>query len=212
MSIGAWALLLFSIVSTISFLGAAWDVGVLKLRPCSVPSRLHGTWLGRTFDFVGAIAGFFIASYTGALLSATNQPIWSDSKWIAALFLVSSAATGIAAVQVASRLTGMGDSASHEKLSRLDTGVLALELILIAMFVSSLPVPWPDLLGQWPIVLLLTGALGVGVLIPLVMRGWSRAPESRPAILIPLLVLAGGFMLRYAVLMAAPAFMAVRAR
>ena len=42
---------------------------------------------------LGCVAGFFVASYTGALLSATNQPMWSDTVWLAPLFLASAAST-----------------------------------------------------------------------------------------------------------------------
>src|SRR5262249_35166221 len=87
MSVGSWALALFGLCSFLSFLGSLWPGGRLErlLR--------HG-WLGRALQVVGSLVGFFIAAYTGALLTATNQPVWGDSAWVAALFLTSGASTG----------------------------------------------------------------------------------------------------------------------
>src|SRR5260221_8378953 len=91
MSVGSIALSLFSLCSFISFIAVTW------------PKR----WLGRhmekgvgarVFAVIGCLVGFFLAAYTGALLTATNQPIWSDTVWIAPLFLTSAAATGLAAI------------------------------------------------------------------------------------------------------------------
>src|SRR3712207_8878356 len=48
---------------------------------------LRRSIFARVLQVVGALVGFFVASYTGALLTATNQPLWSDSVWVAALFL-----------------------------------------------------------------------------------------------------------------------------
>ncbi|MDQ6766638.1 MAG: polysulfide reductase NrfD, partial [Candidatus Eremiobacteraeota bacterium] len=64
-SLGSWALLVYSAFSFISFLEA---LGVL--RPFS------GAF-GRVFNVIGSILALFIASYTGVVLSVSNQPVWS---------------------------------------------------------------------------------------------------------------------------------------
>src|SRR5437763_15116847 len=88
MSVGAWALSLFGLCSFLSFLGSLWPAGRLaRLFPRG--------WLARPLQVVGCFVGFFIAAYTGSLLTATNQPVWSDTTWLAALFLTSAASTGI---------------------------------------------------------------------------------------------------------------------
>ena len=89
MSVGSWALSLFGLCSFLSFLGSLWPGGRLE-------RILRRSWFARVLQVVGCLVGFFVASYTGALLTATNQPIWSDSVWIAPLFLTSAASTGIA--------------------------------------------------------------------------------------------------------------------
>src|SRR5207237_8537247 len=44
---------------------------------------------GRAFNVVGALLGLYVASYTGILLSVSNQPIWSDTGALGGLFLAS---------------------------------------------------------------------------------------------------------------------------
>ena len=67
------------------------------------PSRSVAGGSGRLFAAGGALSAFFLGSYTGVLLSATNQPIWSDTTWLAPLFLASSASTGLAAMILLNR-------------------------------------------------------------------------------------------------------------
>src|SRR5262249_41643498 len=89
MSVGSWGLAVFGACSFASFLAAIW------------PQRWPGRWFRRgwlhgALQALGCAAGFFVASSTGALLSATNQPMWSDTTWLAPLFLASAASTGLA--------------------------------------------------------------------------------------------------------------------
>jgi formate-dependent nitrite reductase membrane component NrfD len=65
MSVGAWALVIYGFFAPVAFLEA---LGWL---------RLGG--FGRFLSVLGAIAGLFIAGYTGVLLSVSNQPVWSDT-------------------------------------------------------------------------------------------------------------------------------------
>jgi formate-dependent nitrite reductase membrane component NrfD len=81
MSMGSWALTVFGACSSLSFLGSLWSEGRLS-------RFLRRSILGRGLQLVGSAVGFFVAAYTGTLLSATNQPVWSDTPWIAPLFLV----------------------------------------------------------------------------------------------------------------------------
>ncbi len=207
MSIGAWALLLFGAISTASFVGALAESRRCGLGRWATPAaRLHRGAFGRAFDLVGATCGFFIASYTGALLTATNQPIWSDSPWIAALFLASAATSGIASVQLASRLIAAAATASHEKLDRVDGWALALELVILGLFLGSLGLSARELVRQPPLVMLLVGCLGAGLFVPLVLRHWPRSRAGAAALVGPALVLIGAFVLRYSILAAAPAY------
>jgi hypothetical protein len=67
MSVGSWALLLFGAVSFLSFLAALADAGQLPWRGLG-RLRPPGT-LGYIVGVVGGLLGFFVAGYTGVLLS-----------------------------------------------------------------------------------------------------------------------------------------------
>ena len=64
----------------------------------------------------GCLSGFFIAAYTGALLSATNQPMWSDTTWLAPLFLASAASTGLAAMTLLAWWKNVSTPEARERL------------------------------------------------------------------------------------------------
>jgi len=205
MSVGAWALLVFGMVSAVSFAGALAEDGRLGLgRWAELATRLHRGVLGRTFDLVGCICGFFTASYTGALLTATNQPIWSDSPWIAALFLASSATTGIAAIQLTTGRKDSGFESARAKLEQADRWALVLELLTLVLFLASIRAFLPELIGRWPFLCLLVGTLACGVCLPLVLGYLPQQFRKRTPAVAALLVLLGGFVLRYSLLAAAP--------
>jgi formate-dependent nitrite reductase membrane component NrfD len=191
MSVGSWALLIFGVCSGLSFLGSIWPQG-----------RLH-RWLrrgllGRLLQIVGSLVGFFVAAYTGTLLTATNQPVWSDSDWIAPLFLTSAASTGAAAMLLVSRITGVGSHAI-ENLGHADALALVLEVLVFCLFLFSLQAfvgsIWDTQHGK----LLLVGMPAVGLLLPLMIhlvghRRWGALAAAA------VVVLFGGFLLRYAIL------------
>src|SRR3990170_7856228 len=81
MSIGAWMVGVFGLFSFLSC--------VLSLSSSEAMVTLR-----RKVSLVGTLAGFFLASYTGVLLSATALPFWSEARLMGALFLASGASTG----------------------------------------------------------------------------------------------------------------------
>jgi formate-dependent nitrite reductase membrane component NrfD len=197
MSVGAWALTLFGLFSFLSL--------VARMRPDGRLSWLLGLhWFGFLFRFVGSCLGFFIASYTGALLTATNQPLWSQSDWIAPLFLTSAASTGIAAVFLVGRWFGGASAESLQRLEHADLRALGLELVVFAIFLASLSawlVPvWHTLEGK----LLVLGTLVLGLLLPLALqlRLGVSAPWRGSAAAV--LALVGGLVLRYAIVQTPP--------
>src|SRR3989449_5870355 len=89
MSLGAWALLVFGFFAFVMFLVALGEGGYVRSRALSRVGRLPGSVLGVAFMVIGAILGIFVASYTGVLLSVSNQPVWSDTWTLGGLFLAS---------------------------------------------------------------------------------------------------------------------------
>src|SRR5262245_62003297 len=85
MSLGSWALLFFGLVTLLSFAAALAEAGrapagFRALRPPHI--------LGGVVTVLGGLLGFFIAGYTGVLLSVTNRPIWSDTNLLGLMFLL----------------------------------------------------------------------------------------------------------------------------
>jgi protein NrfD len=203
MSIGAWVLLLFGAFSGASFVGALAEDGRFGLGRFSGLARLlHRGPIGALFELAGAGAGFFIASYTGVLLTASNQPFWSDSTLIGALFLASAASTGIATILL---VLGFRRDVPHDSLANLertDRWAMLLELILLILFVASLGGLALPFVSSIYGILLIAGTLVIGVLIPLFLTWRPRLPQASSTLVATVLVLIGGFILRYAIVMA----------
>src|SRR6266513_3634914 len=173
-SFGAWALLLFAVCAALS---------ARLLR--------EGTVLAKLVAAVGALLGVFLAGYTGVLLSVTNRPIWADSPWLGALFLVSGVSTGAAALIVFAPGRG-ATTRSLEWLSSFDTRALVAELLVLVLFIVSLGAVNRVWLSFWGL-LLVVGVLALGILWPLRLH-----LQRRPLASAAKLVLLGGFLLRLA--------------
>lgn len=195
-SFGAWAILLFGACAGLSLLGAWSEEG--RVRAPAAQVLRGGTTLAKLVAAVGGLLGFFVAGYTGVLLSVTNRPIWADSPWLGALFLASGASTGAAALVLLAPGRGAVDS-SIRWLSSFDTRVLIVELLILVLFIASL---WP-IRQVWVSVwgfLLLVGVVGAGILWPLRLHG---KPSGSGALRNPaVMVLLGGFLLRVVILLA----------
>jgi formate-dependent nitrite reductase membrane component NrfD len=179
MSVGSWALLGFGIVSLFSLL--------LVLRDRPGDRRIR-----QILAIPGGILGFFIASYTGVLLGATNRPIWVWNSWIGPLFLVSAFSTGVAALVLLLARTKLRE---FRRVHLLATG---FEALLLVFFLQSLGAGAALFLSGSFAALFWGGVVAAGLALPfglaLLPRAWRL--EAVAAIL----VLVGGFALRYLVL------------
>ena len=186
MSIGAWMLGVFGLFAFVS--------SALSLSPDEGRAALRRRW-----SLVGTIFGFFLAAYTGVLLSATALPFWSDARLMGALFLASGASTGMAAISLLLYLSGDSAGEGFKKVKRADRFAIMFEILVLALFLVLLgSAAAPLTTGQFA-PLFWGGLVVLGLLIPLVLdlAGGLRVPAVIPAIL----VLAGGFILRYVVVM-----------
>lgn len=196
MSIGSWALLLFSGIAFVSFVDALVERG-------RGTAFLHRGPLGTIWALLGSVVGFFFASYTGVLLGGTNFPVWRDSPWIGALFMASAASTGLATVLLVLSLRGRGPLGTRHKLEDADNLARLIELVLVVVFVASLGAfAFPFLTNPAGALLLWGGVVVLGLLIPLGLH-FLPSLRGRPAgaIAAGLLTLLGGLILRYVVVM-----------
>jgi protein NrfD len=198
MSLGSWALLVFGFFTLLGFLAALHEADRVKwswLRRTRPPGVL-----GSVVAVIGGLVGFFIAGYTGVLLTVTNRPIWSDTSLLGLNFVVSAASTSAALLIL---LAGRHRSAGVHALERFDASVLALELVALIALLASLGSMLRVWLNAWG-ALLFVGVIVIGILVPLLLH-W-RPPRARSSLSVTvsaLLVLVGGFIFRIVVILSA---------
>ena len=191
MSIGAWAVGLFGAFSFVS--------SVLSLSGSEASLALR-----RKISLVGIFFGFFLASYTGVLLSNSAMPFWRDARLMGALFLASGASTGIAAITLVLFVSGAAAGEGWGKLKHADRYSMVLELVLLLALVVLLGAAGKPLTSGHFATLFWGGLIGVGLVLPLVLDFVGSRARAVGA-LAAALVLIGGFVLRYVVLMSVQA-------
>ena len=205
MSVGVWALLVFGFFVGISALDT-WsrDRG-------GRPDGLLGASLGRAFNIVGSLLGLFVASYTGVLLSVTNQPVWSDTWALGGLFLASGLSGAAAAITLLVRYRPDA-SRSLDRLRQADAYFSILEFaMLVAFFVTvafagtaGRILPW---LPLWILALIGIGASMIGIRRPARVetsgQSAAMAPVAMEATVISVLVLVAVLAMRAAVIFSA---------
>jgi polysulfide reductase chain C len=202
MSAGAWALLAFG---ACAFL-AALNVLLEQRGGRGLPGLLTVVGL------LGSVFGFFLAAYPGVLLGATARPLFINAHWLGALFLAVGASTGAAVIALVLSLTG-GDRRDvlaplmHTVAVSLVVQAVALVLFIVAVSSSGSTgisrALAALLFGQYSMTFWL-GAVLVGLVAPLALQlaGALRRASPGVAALVAILVLVGGFVIKY-VLMAA---------
>jgi formate-dependent nitrite reductase membrane component NrfD len=202
MSMGAWALLGFSVCAFLAALftlledlGRARDLARVKL----------------VVGVIGAGFGFFLAAYPGVLLGATARPLWIESRSLGALFLAVGASTGAATIALI--LIAMGRRAADQVAAVRAMTVLALiiQIAALAVFVGS--VQSSGSAASASALRLLTdgrfaavvwgGAIAAGSVLPLVLGLVALKKRSFGlTALTSLLVLVGGFLVKYVIMAA----------
>ena len=157
--------MLFGAFSFFSFLAALAEDGRLPIRAFRA---LHHGAFGKVFVALGAAFAFFLASYTGVLLSVTNRPIWADTNLLGLLFLLSGASTAAALMILLARRRRGVPGPALRSLYRFDGWVMLLELLVLVAVVISLGAVATAWLNAWGLLLL-------------VGRGARRHPGAAPA-------------------------------
>jgi formate-dependent nitrite reductase membrane component NrfD len=176
----------------------------------------------------GVPLGSGTAVYTSVLLGAMPaRPFW-NSPILALLFLVSALSTGIAVILLARALVhGKGDAESEKQfhtsgylLSASDLLLIGFEVMVVFLFFMFAYLTVGDVKNA-VLVILVGGSLAtqfwfwfvvVGLLapaavelyyvIPKLLYHRDFAPPRGVEILVPVIILIGGFMLRYVVVVA----------
>ena len=137
-------------------------------------------------------------STPGILLSGFSaRPFWNTSI-LGPLFLVSGLSSAAALVLLVAR-----DHAERQAFVRIDLGLIAVELLFIGLLIIGLAsggrvqMEALELILGGPFTLVFwVGFVALGLVVPLLLEVVELKASFRLALLAPVLVLAGGFLLR----------------
>ncbi len=206
MSWGAWVLIIIYPVTILQILstlrqGYPWVAGIAE-KP-----KL-GRWVldlteryKREIAMVAIPSAVALGIYTGILLSAFNaRPFW-NSGLLGVLFLVSGLSTAAALVILLAK-----EKAEKRWYVRMDIGLILVELVIIALLLINLATGSEQHLQALDYLTSLSGYalafwvffIGLGLVTPLVVEFMELVREHRVlALLGPILVLLGGYLLRH---------------
>ena len=187
MSIGAWAVGIFGAFAFVS--------SVLSFTSSESMAQLR-----RRISLVGMLFGFFLAGYTGILLSNSAMPFWGDSRLMGALFLASGGSTGMAAVALIMFLTGRSVGEAWHKIEVADRYSMLVEMLVLALFLGLLGAAAQPITTGHFARLFWGGLVGAGLIVPLLLNVFGSRVRAL-GLVSAVLVLVGGFILRYVVVM-----------
>ena len=132
LSVGTWALLVYSGMSFLSFLNVLVEDGRLTSPGLM---KLHTTFSRiphKVYAAVGAFFGFFVAGYTGVLVNTTARPLWAATDpLMGPIFIASAASTGAAAIVLFMARQKVGTSETFGHLEGFDRVAMLIEIALI---------------------------------------------------------------------------------
>lgn len=206
LSVGTWALLIYSGMSLVSFLNVLSADKKLTSPALARVLNLVNRIPHKFYAAIGSFFGFFVAGYTGVLLNTTARPLWvATDPLVGSLFIVSGASTGAAAIALAMARQKPVSGENFEQLESFDRIALIAELAVIALMIAVAGRFATPLLKGFYGVLFLGGAVVLGILVPLWINWFGRArvaARTDPVMLSASLVLFGGALLRISLVQA----------
>ncbi len=221
MSIGTWLLTVTVVVSVV------YAYTFLRDAPGLPKEKRYA--LRRKLSWLAVPLGIATAVYTGILLGAMpSRPFW-NSPIVALLFLVSALSTGIAGTLLFRTLfhsptpdpeTGKNFARSGYLLTAADLLLIGFELMIIFLFIMYAHLTIGSVKEAVSVILIggdlaplfWLGVVVIGLLIPALVELIYIAPKllyhrdfSVPRgveVVVPAVILVGGFMLRYVVVVA----------
>jgi formate-dependent nitrite reductase membrane component NrfD len=180
-------------------------IGVLPLLSRGV--RGAGAWAEENVPLLAKlniVMGAALGIYTGVLLGTmAARPLW-NSALLGPLFLVSGLSTGAAFML----LFGLSDE-ERKSLSRADMALIAVELGVLALWMMGLATAGGSYRGALAVILggpytaaFWTLVVALGLVAPLVGEWIEHRHGKVPGRMAALLVLMGGFALRWIVVYA----------
>ncbi len=197
MSIGTWVLSIFVVLS----------LGYIAATILAYPFRWAIT-VRKLVGLAGLPFALLVTIYTGVLLSASPNALWSN--WLLPVaFLASAMVTGAASVILVLAVLrlfrrGAEGDADIPQLEKLNSRMIAVQLLAVLAFVvvGLGSAPMISIIGAGYGFLWWVGIIGLGLVVPLVFGFKGRARTPQVSLVLSTLVLLGGFLLRYVILMA----------
>ncbi len=213
MSLGAWVLMGFGLFAVLGVLYAFKKDNVFQFswaqKLYSLATYLHEGPVAKVYLTVATVIAGWFSMYLGVLVTTSQLPAWNATPLIPTLWIVSALITGVSVVILLLLFTNRG-SLLDESIQRLDNilkSVIVLNVAMIIVFVIAL--------GQWSEtvtrgmfgILLWGGVVGIGLLIPLLLKLKPNLLGLKNSLIFSsVLLLVGGFILRYVVMMGPMSF------
>jgi formate-dependent nitrite reductase membrane component NrfD len=200
MSLGTWLVILFTVFAFVSFLDALIARRLFTVGGWRYDRTLHGTPLGLAWSVVGALLGLAVGIYSGVLLTGTTFPGWSQTLMIPAVFVSTAMITGVAAVVLVQAMLGDAD-ADVASLAHTNVWLIAWWLVNVAVFLLTLTGGGGAIFLTGIPLLAILAAIVLAGIVPLVLYALRPIGLKGNLVLSAALVLVGGFLLRYGIVM-----------
>lgn len=195
MNHGAWALTGYGIFSSILAL-LPWPARWLPFRFLRAPLRgFQSVVPERLLSVMGMPFALTMISYPGVLLSTTANPIWAHTNFLGPLFAASSLSNGAAALALLSYKSR--DHALHSTLTGFEDITSVAEATSLALYVKTAGEATKPLFKGKQSKLFLFGAIGLGLVAPVILRRSKSKVVQRG--IAPVLTLLGGAALKWSI-------------
>jgi len=207
MNWGSWAMVIFAGFTALAFADSLHHSGRIRfswLEPLS-----HNT----VIIVIGELFALVVSGYSGVLIAVTNQGVWSDTWLMGGLFVCFSELSGMAVAAIV--CDRMGATHTAAAVRRALFTFAAVSAVFLVLFLGGLATQQDGSLTaliaslhEFVGVVFWVGAVGLGLLVPLLMlapRPIVRVPNGSLA-LVGVLVLVGVLAFRYAMFFSAISF------
>ena len=211
MSWGSWILIITYPTLLLWLIGSLKENQLYKLNKSNFLNKIITNIYNfsiekrKTILKTNIIVGIALGTYTGVLLQTlTGRPLWNSSI-LGPLFLASGVSAGAATLLIFNR----NNKDFTISFIKWDIWALSIELVILFLFVIG-KLTGPEVFRNSVKLLLIGPYAGYfftfvifgGIIIPLIVEGTELKHKSSVKILTPILVLIGGFALRYILLKA----------
>jgi formate-dependent nitrite reductase membrane component NrfD len=202
MSLGTWGLVTFSLFSGSSAAARMAQDGLFGREIADRADRAPSGSLGAA----GALPAFFVGGYTGVLLGATAVPIWGKSANLLGPLFLSSAVSSASAATLLALVASRADEKALDRIEEIERFAILSEAVLMAAASIHLGETARPLREEHLGRIVKYGVIGAGIVAPITLQLLNRKRNFRRLTVAgSVLGLAGGFALRYAVVMAGDA-------